>query len=181
MEVVPLGRSDQLGDVPAPQLVGPSGQQLRLGVGRMHQLVAPLTTLPLSGQNAVHRALRGQIPALVQKGGPHLRGRAVDKAFGVQLLEHRIALRSRKRPRRLGSRLPEPRLRRTPPSVDRGGCRAHGPARRIRAHERGQLLDGLLDQRSPLPLCFAPPAWSSPSKSAETFPCTSMTLRAVAS
>jgi hypothetical protein len=39
----PLGRAAQLGDVPTPQLIGRSGQQLRLLIGRMSELIAALT------------------------------------------------------------------------------------------------------------------------------------------
>jgi hypothetical protein len=42
VEVRPLGRPLELGDVPRPDLVGRDGQQLGLGVGRVGELVAPL-------------------------------------------------------------------------------------------------------------------------------------------
>src|SRR5579863_1847848 len=56
IEVGPLDRTAQLGDVPAPKLVGRSGQQLGFLVDRMNELVAALDGLPLLLEDAVHGA-----------------------------------------------------------------------------------------------------------------------------
>jgi hypothetical protein len=56
--VAPLGRPEQLGDVPGPDLVRPRGHELRLDVLRMPQLVASFADLGRSVEQAVHRANR---------------------------------------------------------------------------------------------------------------------------
>jgi hypothetical protein len=43
IEISPLRRTEQLRDIPAPELVGPGGQQFGLRVSRMRELVAALT------------------------------------------------------------------------------------------------------------------------------------------
>ena len=69
VEVVvgPLGRPQQPGDVPAPQLVRPARQQLGRGVVRMTELVAPLADLGVRGQHAMQRALRAQVAVFVEQ------------------------------------------------------------------------------------------------------------------
>ena len=47
IEVGPLGRPQQLGDVPAPKLVGCGGQQLGSLVRRVHELIAALAGFSL--------------------------------------------------------------------------------------------------------------------------------------
>ncbi len=64
VEVGPFRRTEQLGDVPAPELIGSGRQQFRLLVGRMNQLVAALARLALLFQEAIHRANRAVIVAL---------------------------------------------------------------------------------------------------------------------
>ena len=76
VEVGPLRRAQQLGDVPAPQLVGPAGQQLRGGVGGMPELIAPLPHLRVRGQEAIHRALGAEVVPFVEQRGVDLGGRA---------------------------------------------------------------------------------------------------------
>jgi hypothetical protein len=46
----PFHRAAQLGDVPAPQLVGLGGQQLRLLIRRMSELVAALAAFAMRFQ-----------------------------------------------------------------------------------------------------------------------------------
>src|SRR6266702_4719477 len=64
VEVGPPGRAEQLGDVPTPQLVGPPCQQLGGRVARVPQLISPLAHLVVLREDAIHRALRTEIPAL---------------------------------------------------------------------------------------------------------------------
>ena len=45
VEVGPLRGAEQLGDIPAPELIGSGGHQFRLLVGRMRQLIAALAHL----------------------------------------------------------------------------------------------------------------------------------------
>src|ERR1022692_1973767 len=66
MEIGPFGWTQQFRYVPAPDLIGRGGQQLRFGVLRMTKLVAALLQLPVLGQDAMHGAYRTEINALVQ-------------------------------------------------------------------------------------------------------------------
>ena len=78
-------------------------EQLRLRVAGMRELVAPLTHLAVPGrEQPVHRALRRQVPALVEQRRPDLRGRAVDEPLRVQLGQHGLALGLRQRPAGVG-------------------------------------------------------------------------------
>src|SRR5450759_2635546 len=54
IEIRPLGRAQQLGDVPTPELIGSSGQQLRFLIGRMGELVAAFARLSLLFEQTVH-------------------------------------------------------------------------------------------------------------------------------
>jgi hypothetical protein len=67
----PLRRAEQFRDIPAPELVGTGGQQFRLRVRRMHELVAALTRLALAFQNSVHSANRAMITAFVEQRVDH--------------------------------------------------------------------------------------------------------------
>jgi hypothetical protein len=72
VEIAPLRRSQELGDVPTPELVGPTGQEFGSRVVGMPELIPPLPHLLVRGEHAIHRAFG----ALVQQGedrGP-LRG-----------------------------------------------------------------------------------------------------------
>ena len=67
VEVGPLRRPLQLGDVPRPDLIRRGGQQLRLGAGRVAQLVASLADLAVTFEDAVHRARRAEVGPLPEK------------------------------------------------------------------------------------------------------------------
>ncbi|KFB73513.1 MAG: hypothetical protein AW09_001226 [Candidatus Accumulibacter phosphatis] len=79
-----LGRPLQLGDVPAPHLVGRGGQEFWLGVGGMGELVASLAARPVAGQQTVHGTDRSEIDPLVQQGGIDGGGCAIGKALAHQ-------------------------------------------------------------------------------------------------
>src|SRR5947208_5642545 len=66
IEICPLRGTEQFRDIPAPELVGASGQQFRLRVSRVHELVAALTRLARAFENPVHGANRAMIPAFVE-------------------------------------------------------------------------------------------------------------------
>src|SRR6202162_2600567 len=53
IKIGPFSWSEQLGDVPAPELIGSRGQQFRLLIGRMKQLIATLAGLAALLQQAV--------------------------------------------------------------------------------------------------------------------------------
>src|SRR3954453_23147979 len=88
VEIRPFGRSHQLGDIPRPDLVGGFGQQLRLLVDGMAELVAAFADLALFGQDAIQGADRAKIDAFVQQGGIDLRGGQIDEPGGSQKIEH---------------------------------------------------------------------------------------------
>ena len=90
----------QFGDVPAPQLIRPSGQQLRLLIRGVGELIAALTSFTLFIQDPVHRAQRTVIDALVQQRGEYRRGRTVLESFLVQTGEHPLPLRGTECPGR---------------------------------------------------------------------------------
>ena len=83
VEVRPFDRAQQLGYVPSPDLIGSGGQQFRLLVMGMAELVAALLQLSISSQDAVHGADRAEIDALVEQGGIDLGWRLVAEALGV--------------------------------------------------------------------------------------------------
>ena len=67
VEVSPLGWAKQLGDVPAPELVGGRGEQFMLLVRGMGELIAALTGLASSGEQPVHGARRTMIESFVEQ------------------------------------------------------------------------------------------------------------------
>jgi len=77
--VGPFGRPEQLGDVPRPDLIRSSGQQLWLLVVGMLQLIAALTDFMVIVQDAVHRANRAVVRSFVQQGRVDRRRRFVDE------------------------------------------------------------------------------------------------------
>ena len=82
----------QLGDVPAPQLIGRGGQQLRFLVRRMSELIAAFAgCAAVLSQNAVHGADRAEILAFVEQGGLNGGGGAILEALRVEQGAHRFA------------------------------------------------------------------------------------------
>src|SRR5229473_2106167 len=73
----PLDRALEFRDIPTPHFIGPHRQQFRLGVGRMDDLVAPLTRLPKRCQQAVHGAHRAEVAPLIEQRGIDARWGAV--------------------------------------------------------------------------------------------------------
>jgi hypothetical protein len=86
VEVGPLGRPEEIGDVPAPQLVRPAGEELGGNIAGMSKLVPPLPNLLVGRQEAVHRPLRAEVPPLVEEGRVDCRGGDIHEA---RLVEHR--------------------------------------------------------------------------------------------
>ena len=68
VEVGPLRRAEQLGGVPAPQLVGPPSQQFGGRVARVAKLIASLPDLLMLGEQPIHGPLGAEIPALIEEG-----------------------------------------------------------------------------------------------------------------
>ena len=183
VEPGPLGRAEQLGDVPGVDLVGLGGQQLGLGGRRVGRLSAALVDLVVVAQHPVHRRHRRQVDTLVQQLGIHRRRCLVDVLWSVEDPVQLGALGRRQRPW-LGRRCPLGPRRRWALAVAAIPARlrfADGRTCATHAHQRLQLCDGLVDH-------LVSPCWGSVtlsvascSNSAESFPWTSITLRALAS
>ncbi|SPE23403.1 hypothetical protein SBA2_1230004 [Acidobacteriia bacterium SbA2] len=62
----PFHRTAQLGDVPTPQLIGLSGQQLRLLIGRMGELIPALAAFATGFQQTIHGADGAMKPAFIE-------------------------------------------------------------------------------------------------------------------
>src|ERR1035437_2304474 len=67
VEVGPLGRPQQFGDVPTPELIGRGGQQFRLLVGRMGQLIAAFARFVSLLEQAIHGADRAVIFPFIEQ------------------------------------------------------------------------------------------------------------------
>ena len=92
VEVRPLGRPQQLGDVPGPGLVRRRGHQFGLGVLGMLTLIAPLADRLIGGQDPIHRPLRAQVVAFVEQRRHDLRRRTVHEAWAGEHIEDLLAL-----------------------------------------------------------------------------------------
>lgn len=99
LEVVPFDRPPQFGDVPAPQLIGCGGQQLRFLIGRMNGLVAALARFSFLFQKSIHRPGRAKIVPFIQQGGLDGRRSPILKAFFMQNSEHTLAFLRPQSPR----------------------------------------------------------------------------------
>jgi hypothetical protein len=73
VEVGPFGRPHQLGDIPAPDLVGAFGEQFRLLVDRMTQLAAAFSGFGVLLEDPIHGADRAVAGALVEQAGVDFR------------------------------------------------------------------------------------------------------------
>src|ERR1017187_7347801 len=124
VEVSPLGRSQQLRYIPGPNLIGARGQQFRLRILRMPQLVAALLKLLVLSQDAMHGADRTEVHVFVQQRGKDLDWSLVAEALRVQMIEHRLPF----------GRTQGPRWRGTNPV--RNG-RQHAPIERGARHTEG--------------------------------------------
>src|SRR5439155_1069029 len=129
VEVGPLRRPEQLGDVPAPHLVGSRRQELGGRGVRMAQLIPPLTHLVILVEDPVHRPLRAEIALGIEKLCVHLRRSQIDELRFVQHLEHGGPLRRGQRPRRTRP-LPGRRLGLASAVVGRRGQTEHCARRR---------------------------------------------------
>ena len=84
----PFHRAAQLGNVPTPQLIGFGGQQLRLLIRRMSELIAALAAFAMRFQQAVHGANRAMKPAFIEQRRVDLRGRAILKTLLMKAGKH---------------------------------------------------------------------------------------------
>src|SRR5881227_2621358 len=82
VKVGPLGRSAQLGDVPTPELIRGGGQQFRLLISRMDELIATFARSPILFQNPIHGSSRAKILAFIEQSRMDGCRRAVLEALG---------------------------------------------------------------------------------------------------
>ena len=87
--VGPRGWAEQLGDVPAPDLIRRGGQELRLLVGRVDELVAAWAHLSLGCQEPIHGAFGGEVDLLIQEGGVAGRRRGILEAGRMEHFQDR--------------------------------------------------------------------------------------------
>ena len=92
VEVAPLHRSAQLGDVPAPDLTGAGGQQLGLGVAGVGQMVTAFADRAVGRQQPVHGAHRTKVAVLVEQRGVDASRCHVGEPVSVEYLQDRRAL-----------------------------------------------------------------------------------------
>jgi len=107
IEVGPLGRPLELGDVPGPNLVGSSGQQFGFAVMRLRDVPAPFfDLLVFGGQDAIHRPRRAQVLPVVEQGSIDLQRRLVLETLAVKHCHHRNKM-SGKRRNKMSSQMSE--------------------------------------------------------------------------
>src|ERR1700710_488821 len=75
IEVAPLRRPDQFGDVPRPNFIGTLRQKLRFLITRMAQLPATFADLAVVIEDPIHRSDRAVVNALVEQSRIDLRWR----------------------------------------------------------------------------------------------------------
>ena len=95
VEVGPFHRPHQFGDVPRPHLVGSLGQQFGLLIDRVTPLSAAFDDLALGCKDAIHRANRTKIDALIEQGGIDLGRGLVAEAGCLQMGKHLISFNFR--------------------------------------------------------------------------------------
>ena len=98
--VSPFGRTQQPGNVPAPELVGLGRQQLRLDIIRVAQLITAFAHLIRLLQNPVHRAHGTQILPFIDQRCINFPRRLVLKTLAVENLTNDSLLRRTERSRR---------------------------------------------------------------------------------
>src|ERR1017187_1534688 len=94
----------QFGDVPTPELIGSGGQQFRLLIRGMGELIAALASFTLLRQQPVHGADGAVIAAFVQQRGIDGGGRAILESFFMQAAQNGFPLRLAERAGRYGRR-----------------------------------------------------------------------------
>ena len=93
IEVAPLRRSHQFGDVPRPDFVWTFRQKFRFLINRVAQLPAAFADLALAIEDPVHRSDRAVINTLVEQGRINLGWRLIGEARRMQHIQHGLLLR----------------------------------------------------------------------------------------
>src|SRR5690606_12587396 len=132
----------ELGDVPRPDLVGRGGGEGGLRMGLPGALIAALTRLPGLGEDAVHRADRGEIDAASEQGRVDLGRRLVGELGAMERVEDVRALGLVEAARARGAVADWPGLGpRTTPPVERGPAHVQGLTRGVDRDDLGPLFD----------------------------------------
>src|SRR5271166_3128023 len=103
IEVAPLRWSHKFRDVPGPDLIGPFGDEFRLPVGGMAELLAAFADFAVLAKDAVHGADRAVVDAFIEQAGVDLGRRLVCEARRMQQIQHNLLLRIAQCPARLRS------------------------------------------------------------------------------
>ena len=138
----PFRRAAQFGDVPTPQLVGLGGQQFRLLIRRMSELIAAFAAFATRFQQAIHGADRAMKPAFIEQCRVDLRGRAILKTLLMKTRQHGCCSASVKAPeaKTAGSgRRPGKKTAAAPP-VPSGARNCQCLAGWFHAHQRAELI-----------------------------------------
>src|SRR5437016_12172084 len=90
VEVRPFRGAEQLGYIPAPQLIGGGGHELGLLVGRMRQLIAALTNLAVLVEQAIHSTNRAVILAFIKQRGINSSWRTILETILVEKCQKHI-------------------------------------------------------------------------------------------
>jgi hypothetical protein len=96
----PFDRPLELGNIPGPDLVGPSGQKFRGLIHGMTELISTLPDFSLLVQNPIHAPHRAKIGPFIQHRCIDLPGRLIDKPIRVQQIQNLLPLFGRQCPRR---------------------------------------------------------------------------------
>jgi hypothetical protein len=92
IEVGPLDRAAEFGDIPTPELVGSGGKEFRFAVWRMNELIAPLPHRAARLEQPVHGADRAKVSTLIEQLGVDGGRGGISKAVRIQLGQHLLAL-----------------------------------------------------------------------------------------
>ena len=180
VEPVPFVGAGEFGDVPGPHLVRSVSDEFGFDVGGVAGLAAPFADLVLGAQDPVHGRHRGQVVAFVEQGRPDLGGGLVAEPLGVQHGEDLVDLGVGERPMGSGSRSWRPGGSWRAVLAVVGGAGAAD--RSARPHPGDAPLDELVDSGvdDGVYVSSVSTLLESSSKSACTFPWTSMIASALA-
>ncbi len=82
----------ELGDVPRPDFIRAAGQQFRLLVLGMRELVATLADALVFVEDAIHRSDTAQVLVFIKQRGVDLTRRLVGKSLTVEFVKHGLTL-----------------------------------------------------------------------------------------
>lgn len=134
VEVGPLHRTQECGDVPRPHLVGGGRQEFRFLIDRVTELVPALRDLRLFVEDAVEGSDGTMVSAFIKQGGVHCGRGVVNEPVAMQGGEDRLPLVGRQGPR--GTWPLGGRRRRLLSTIEPGSGEAEGGTGRFDADGR---------------------------------------------